>query len=71
MILQVKHTSSITQVKQEVDYEDFKVFNIKEVTVWEAFFGISWNSCSPVEERCHCTGKILGQKALKADVELA
>ena len=29
MILPVKHMSSVTQVKQEMDYQDFKVCDIK------------------------------------------
>ena len=39
MIQSVKPMSSITQVKQEVDYQNFKVSNIKEVMVWEVASG--------------------------------
>ena len=63
VILPVKHMSSITQVKHEVDYQDFRVCDIKEVTVLEAVSGTRWSGYSLVEE--------MGQKALRAGVELA
>ena len=63
MLLPVKHTDIITQVNLEVNYQDFKVCNLKDVTVWEASFGTCWSGYLFVKERCHCTGKVLGTES--------
>ena len=67
MILSIKHMSSITQVKQEVDYQDFKVCDIKEVTVWEACFGVGV-AASLLNKGAIAVETSLVQKALKAGV---
>ena len=72
MILPVKHMSSITQVKQEVDYQDFKACDIKEVMVWVACFEDTLGVATPLLKKgAIVLGKSLGQKALKTGVKLA
>ena len=55
-----------------MDYQDFKVCDIKEVTVWESlFWGLVGVAAPLLKKGANALGKSLGQKALKAGVELA
>ena len=71
MIVPVKHMSNIAQVKQEVDYQDFKVCDIKRHGLGSLFQGLVGVAAPLLKKGAIALGKSLGQKALKAGVELA